>query len=169
MRVTVDRATLRNLYERHGGHVYGRCRYLLRDADAARDATQEVFLKLAEHGESFRQGAAWSTWLIRVATNHCLNVLRASRNAARQAVEEGRVPVPGPQALWSEDRAERREFVRRLLERVDDECAEVAVLYFVDELTQEEIGAAVGRSLPTIRKRLREFTEAARGLLEANP
>jgi SpoIID/LytB domain protein len=37
----------------------------------------------------------------------------------------------------------------------------VAVLYFVDELTQAEIAEATGRSLPTVRKRLREFLAAA--------
>lgn len=157
----MDRDALRSLYERHAGHVYGRCRYLLKDEDAARDATQDVFLKALEHGEAFRGDAQASTWLIRIATNHCLNVIRLNRNKTRQAVAEGRVEVPGPQALWSADRAERRELVRQLLERVDAEAAAVAVHYFVDEMTQEEIGQAVGRSLPTVRKRLREFVEAA--------
>ena len=39
------------------------------------------------------------------------------------------------------------------------------MLYFVDELTQAEIAAETGRSLPTVRKRLREFLAAARGAL----
>ena len=44
------------------------------------------------------------------------------------------------------------------------------MLYFVDELTQAEIAEATGRSLPTVRKRLREFLAAARAALaEALP
>jgi len=44
------------------------------------------------------------------------------------------------------------------------------VLYFVDELTQAEIAEATGRSLPTVRKRLREFLASARATLaEALP
>jgi len=39
------------------------------------------------------------------------------------------------------------------------------VLYFVDELTQGEIGQELGRSLPTVRKRLREFLSCARAAL----
>jgi RNA polymerase sigma-70 factor (ECF subfamily) len=165
----MDRDTLRQLYERYGGHVYGRCRFLLRDEDAARDAVQEVFLKAIDHGAAFRQEAQPATWLIRIATNHCLNVIRMQRNRTRQAVAEGLLVVPSPQTLWSADRAERRETVRQLLTRVDAECAAVAVHYFVDEMTQEEIGAAVGRSLPTVRKRLREFIAAAGAVLDIDP
>jgi DNA-directed RNA polymerase specialized sigma24 family protein len=43
-------------------------------------------------------------------------------------------------------------------------------MYYVDELTQVEIAAATGRSLPTVRKRLRAFLAAARAALaEAFP
>ena len=65
---------------------------------------------------------------------------------------------------------DRRELVRALLSSAPDEAQEVAVLYFVDELSQAEIGEALGRSLPTVRKRLREFLACARGALrEAMP
>jgi DNA-directed RNA polymerase specialized sigma24 family protein len=57
-----------------------------------------------------------------------------------------------------------------LLGAAPAEAQEIAVLYFVDELTQAEIAAETGRSLPTVRKRLREFLAAARGALaEALP
>lgn len=161
----MERETLRELYERYGHHVLARCRYLLRDEEAARDAMQDVFLRALENGAAFRGEAQPTTWLVRIATNHCLNLVRNQRNATRRAVAEGRVEIPGPGELWSVDRAERRELVRDLLQHIQGEAAEVAVLYFVDELTQEEIGAAVGRSLPTVRKRLREFTDAAEALL----
>ncbi len=165
----MDRQNLRQLYERYAGHVHGRCRYLLKDEEAARDAVQEVFLKALDHGDAFRNEAQPSTWLIRIATNYCLNVLRAQANKTRQAVREGRLEVAGPQALWSTDRAERRQLVRELLEQVDQETAAVAVHYFVDEMTQEEIGEIVGRSLPTVRKRLREFIDAASALAGEPP
>lgn len=157
----MDRDFLRQLYERYGSHVYGRCRFLLKDEDQARDAVQDVFLKAIEHGDGFRKEAQPSTWLIRIATNHCLNVLRMQQNKTRQAVAEGSIEIAGPQALWSADRAERRALVRQLLDRVDGECALVAIHYFVDEMTQEEIGVAIKRSLPTVRKRLKEFITAA--------
>ena len=60
---------------------------------------------------------------------------------------------------------DRREMVRAALSAAPEEAQEVAVLYFVDELTQAEIAQELGRSLPTVRKRLREFLACAREAL----
>lgn len=156
---------LEGLYVRHAGAVFGRCRWLLRDEEAAKDATQEVFARVLRALPEFRAAASPSTWLLRIATHHCLNELRAGRarwkeEAARLAElrrNEGIVP-------------ERRELLRVLIARADAEEQEVAIMYYVDELTQAEIAAATGKSLPTVRKRLRGFLAASRAALaEAFP
>lgn len=149
------------LYARYAGAVYARCRYLLRGRAEAEDATQEVFARAFTHGEGFRAEASPLTWLVTIATRHCLNQLRASGAAWRaqlardaQARGEGQA---GP--------AEARELVRQLLARFDDETQEAAVLYHVDEMTLEEVAAALGRSVPTVRKRLAQFAHEARQVL----
>lgn len=156
---------IEDLYRRHAAMVFGRCRYLLKDEDAARDATQEVFARILRSTAELVAAASPTAYLMRAATHHCLNVLRASRAAWRDEVER-----------MARDRKERgiepesRELVRALLRSAPGEAQEVAVLYFVDELTQAEIAAETGRSLPTVRKRLREFLAAARATLaEAMP
>jgi RNA polymerase sigma-70 factor, ECF subfamily len=151
---------LADLYARHAGAVLARCTWLLRDAEAARDATQEVFARALRALPAFRAAASPSTWLLSIATHHCLNELRAGRARWREEVvrlaELSRVEGVVP---------ERRELVRALLARASPEEQEVAVMYYVDELTQAEIAAATGRSLPTVRKRLRGFLAAARRAL----
>jgi RNA polymerase sigma-70 factor (ECF subfamily) len=152
--------TLAELYEKHAAAVYGRCRWLLRDADEARDAMQDVFVKVLQSMGEFRGAAGPTTWMQRIATHHCLNVLRSKKAAwreqFRQLQEERQEQTEPP---------DRRELVRRVLSAAPDEAQEVAVLYFVDELTQQEIAVEMGRSLPTVRKRLKEFLECSRGLL----
>jgi len=156
---------LEELYRRHAPMVLARCRYLLGDAEAARDAVQDVFVAALRSLPEFRAAASPTTWLTRIAINHCLNVRRASRAA-----------WPAELARLSRDRSERgidpgpRELVRALLGVAPEEAQEAAVLYFVDELTQAEVAEATGTSLPTVRKRLRAFLAAARGALaEAFP
>ena len=156
---------LEALYRRHAAMVLARCRYLLADGEAARDATQDVFVAALRALPEFREAASPATWLTRIATHHCLNLRRA-----------GRAAWPAELARLSRDRRERgiepdsRELVRALLSVAPPESQEVAVLYFVDELTQAEVAEAVGASLPTVRKRLRAFLAAARGALgEAFP
>jgi len=165
LRVKADAGLLAELYEKHAAAVYGRCRYLLRDPEAAKDALQEVFAKALRSLPEFRAAASPLTWILRIATHHCLNELRARRAAWReqlaQIAKDRRDEVEPP---------ERRALVRALLSAAPAESQEVAVLYFVDELTQAEIAELTGRSLPTVRKRLREFLAAARGALaEALP
>ncbi len=152
---------LQDLYEKHAAAVYGRCRYLLKDDAEARDALQDVFVKALQALPEFRAAASPSTWILRIATNHCLNVLRARSARWReqlQAVQRDRRQETEP--------PDRRELVRMLLASAPAEAQEVAVLYYVDELTQEEIARELGRSLPTIRKRLEQFVECARAALE---
>ena len=57
----------------------------------------------------------------------------------------------GPQAM------ETRDWVRNLLGRFDQETQAAAIHYHVDEMTLEEVAALLGRSVPTIRKRLEHF------------
>jgi len=151
---------LEELYERHAAAVYGRCRYLLKDDAEAKDALQDVFVKVLRSLDGFRAAASPSTWILRIATHHCLNLLRARRALWReqlQALQRERTQETEP--------PERRELVRVLLAAAPAEAQEVAVLYFVDELTQAEIAQELGRSLPTVRKRLREFLDCARAAL----
>jgi RNA polymerase sigma-70 factor (ECF subfamily) len=162
---------LRELYGKYGGGVYGRCYFLLKDRAKAEDAMQDVFAKALVNMAGFRAEASPSTWLIKIATNHCLNLLRSDRAAwhqtfadeelarAERARSEG--PASGPRLF------EDREAVRKLLEKVDIETQAAAIHYYVDEMTLEEVAAALGRSVPTIRKRLETF--AARGGVEEVP
>lgn len=146
------RAALRELYARYGGSVFGRCQYLLHDRTKAEDAMQDVFAKALTHWGDFRSESSPLTWLIRIATHHCLNVIRAERapwhlRFAREERARGE-GHGGPQLF------EDRDAVRKLLARLDLESQQAAVHYFVDEMTLDEVAAAIGRSVPTVRKRL---------------
>ena len=159
----VPAAELRDLYARYGGSVYGRCLYLLKERSKAEDAMQDVFAKALVSAATFRGEASPLTWLMTIATNHCLNVIRAERAPWRQKFEVEELGRAERAALRGGDgRAgprlfENREAVRKLLGRADPETQAVAIHYYVDEMTLDEVSAALGRSVPTIRKRLESF------------
>jgi RNA polymerase sigma-70 factor, ECF subfamily len=147
-----SRASLEELYAQHGGGVHARCHYILRDKAKAEDAMQDVFAKALVHWGEFRNDASPVTWLMKIATHHCLNLLRAERapwhrRFAREESARGE-GHGGPQPL------EDRDAVRTLLGRLDLETQRAAIHYFVDEMTLEEVATALGRSVPTVRKRL---------------
>ena len=147
-----SRAALRELYAKYGGAVHNRCRYILGDATQAEDAMQDVFAKALGHWQEFRNDASPLTWLTRIATHHCLNLLRAERapwhqRFARETRARGE-GHGGPQLF------EDRDAARKLLAELDPETQQAAIHYFVDEMTLDEVAVAIGRSVPTVRKRL---------------
>lgn len=152
------RQVLRELYERYGAAVRGRCRYVLKDPAEAEDAMHEVFARALTHLDRFRAEASPLTWLMQIATNHCLNLLRANRAAWRDEVQ--RMAKLAPVAAGGP--VEGRDLVRALLAEFDPETQAAAIHYYVDEMTLDEVAAAIGRSVPTVRKRLADFATAAR-------
>ena len=151
---------LSELYARYGGSVYGRCMYILRDRSKAEDAMQDVFAKALENFAGFRSEASPLTWLIQIATHHCLNVQRSERAPWRLRFareESARSEGQGGPAVF-----EARDLVRRLLSRFDTETQAAAIHYHVDEMTLDEVSVALGRSVPTVRKRLEAFAQELR-------
>lgn len=159
-----DQEILAGLYRTYGGRVYARCIRLLKNKEEAQDATQEVFIKVGKNLDTFRQEASPLTWMTRIATNHCLNVIRAKRAPWH---EKYRVEVEtfGATADGGFHLIENTELLRLVLARVvdkDPQLAELATYAFVDDMRQQDICALVGLSAPTLRKRLREFIALAR-------
>ena len=146
---------LRELYEKYGASVFGRCAYLLKDRSKAEDAMQDVFAKALQHQTGFRSEASPLTWLMKIATHHCLNLLRSERAGWRKRFER-----EASLHLGTEDRPqvlEARDLVVKMLALVDLETQAAAIHYHVDEMTLDEVAALLGRSVPTVRKRLEEF------------
>ncbi len=128
---------------------------------------QDVFAKALTHWSEFRSEASPLTWLIRIATHHCLNVQRAERapwhqRFARETRARGE-GHGGPQLL------EDRDTVRKLLAELDLETQQAAIHYFVDEMTLDEVATALGRSVPTVRKRLESVSALAGRSMKDRP
>lgn len=67
------------LVARHQRRLVHLCERLLGNPEDARDAAQEVFLKVYRKAATFQPRGQVFTWLYRIATNHCLNQLRRRR------------------------------------------------------------------------------------------
>jgi RNA polymerase sigma-70 factor (ECF subfamily) len=152
---------LAELYEKYAHRVFLRCRYILRDETEAQDAMHDVFIKVSKNLGSFRGEASPLTWMTRIATNHCLNIVRAKKAAWHERYKQ-EVKTQPRESDRSITITEDQELLRLCLARCDRKTAEAAMYYFVDGMTQAEVCEAVGMSAPTLRKRLRKFIELSR-------
>ena len=147
------------LYRTWGPAIYRRCLRLLRDQEAARDATQEAFRKALSSPEKLAEPDAALPFLYRVATNHCLN---ERRNAGRRGETE---LVDLDVAVTHPDFPQRR-LVQRVLSRFDSKTQSIAVGVLVDGMEHEEVADVLGISRKTVSRRLARFLEHARKYLE---
>ena len=93
---TGDTEAFGELVERHQDRLINLCRRFLGDPEAARDAAQDVFLKIFRKAGTYRPKGKVSTWMHRIAVNHCLNRLRRRRIVS--FLSFGELGKPSPDA-----------------------------------------------------------------------
>jgi RNA polymerase sigma factor (sigma-70 family) len=168
--------------------VYNLATRMLGNRDDARDATQEILLKVTTHLGSFRGEAAFSTWVYRVAKNQLLSAATKTRESPevsfeslgeslRAGIELGRATREGA-SLSPEDKAAAREVAvtctQGMLMRLDRDHRLAFLLDAVFGLSSDEAALVLEINPPAYRKRLsraraalEEFSATACGL--ANP
>lgn len=147
----------------YGPAVYRRCLRLLRDRELARDTTQEVFVQLVRQWTRSTEPDAVLAWIYRVATNHCLNLLRSVRRHREDSLE---IEPAASVALASPGLEPQRLVAQQVLARFDETTQAVAVGVLVDGMEHEEIARVLGISRRTVSRRLDRFLTSARELLE---
>ena len=104
-------------------------------------------------------------WIYRVATNHCLNLLRDARRRGEEAEEEHPLAASLPEGASRPDAYVDWELARSVLSRFDGETQAVAVGVFVDGMNHDEVAGALGISRRTVSRKLERFVEGARRFL----
>lgn len=145
-----------DLYHRYGPMVLRRCKRMLRDEAQAEDAAQDVFVQFMRNRDRLTAEFP-SSLLYRIATNHCLNMLRDSRRKEPH-VESWLYEV----AAWEDpsSRFEARSILKSLFGLHEESTRTMAVLHLLDGMTLEEVAQEVGMSVSGVRKRLRGLRES---------
>jgi RNA polymerase sigma-70 factor (ECF subfamily) len=156
-------AEVAKLYADYGYVLFRRCYAFLGNSAAAHDAVQEVFVRALSHAQAFRGDASPRTWLCRIADHLCVDLLRRrNRSPVRLHLDDGE---PDLASHVRSDDGDTLVLARRLLEQLGPESQRLAVLYYVDELTQDQLAQELGVSRRTVGKRLQALLVRARALL----
>lgn len=139
------------LVRRYQEPVYRVALRMLGSESDAQDASQEAFIRAWRSLARFRGDSVFATWLYRIVTNRCLNVL-----AARRPVEPLTEAHPDPSADPAEI-AERRERFRAVADSILTLPAEqraALVLREFQGLTYEEVAEVLGVSPAAVKGRI---------------
>jgi len=160
------------LYQRR---VLGTATRILRRREDARDAAQEVFLRLYRHLPRIR-AEAFRTWLYRVTVNVCSDMAKKSEKYPSLSLEENAATLAsdGPGAGQIEAgmvRTERLRVLHDALRALPFKERSALVLRDVEGLSTEDTARALGSSATTVRSQIssarvkvRAYCERAMGL-----
>ena len=162
-----DFAALESLLAKYERQVYGLGRRILAQHQDAEEITQQTFLSVIEHLGQFRGQSQFRTWLLRIATNHALALLRKRSVRAGPSIDdqgsddtfEG-IPHPEYIAVWRETpeeiamRRETREIVDEALAELNEKHRVVFALRDIEGLSTRETAEILGISIEAVKVRL---------------
>ena len=127
-----DISAFEGLYDRYTSKVLKRCYFICLNLEAARDLNQEIWIKVFLHLHTFKKESAFSSWLYRLTTNHCLNYLK-SKTYSEQS--HGEMPLDEP----SQENSAASIEVHLLLQKLTQEDRSLLAMRFLGEYSYEEI------------------------------
>ena len=176
-----DTGALEPLMERFAGRMFRVAHGITRSAADAEEVIQDVFLSLLKKAASFEGRAALGTWIYRITVNAALNKRRGKR-AQLEVLIEDHLPTFKDDGHREGDRAflladwsglpdetllskEGRETIRAAIDRLPAAYRTVLLLRDVEELSSEEVAAALGETIASVKSRLHRARMALREML----
>ncbi|HEV2426082.1 MAG TPA: sigma-70 family RNA polymerase sigma factor [Terriglobia bacterium] len=152
------------LVARYERRVFSSVYRILRRREEVEEVAQEIFVKAFLAVGSYHFEAAFSTWLMRIAINHCYDQLRRRRSSrltyfsemseeGEQAVVQGTESRGGGGGRVQLD-LENRELAEKMLERAPPEDRVILTLKEIEDLSVEEISKLLRLKSSTVKVRL---------------
>lgn len=171
-----DLESFNQLVRLYEGRVYNLCLRMLGDPESAADATQDSFISAYRNLRSFR-GGSFRSWLLRIATNACYDVLRVrkrrpatSLDAAISSDDENmRLDPPDPSES-PDDVALRHELgaaIQTGLDQLPEDQRVVVILSDIQGMAYDEIASITNSNLGTVKSRLSRGRARLREILRA--
>ena len=151
-----DRAAFRLLYERTSAKLFGVTLRILKDRSEAEEAVQEVYVKIWQRADRYVAGnTSPISWLVAVARNHSLDVLRARRPPSDDLDEAFDIADSGPSPERAAEDNQQRSQIENCLGTLEPDRADAVRGAYLDGYSYEELASRFAVPLNTMRTWLR--------------
>jgi len=175
-----DATTFERAYEEYADKILNLAWRMTGNEDAARDLTQDIFIKVYEKLDTFESRSNIYTWIYRIAVNHIYNHLKKERRRSwvdlldktvREALSDADADpaisaAPEPPADRRLEVAERAGVVWRAITSLPPKYRVPIVLYHYEEMSYKEVAEAAGLSLSAVEARIHRGRKKLIKLLE---
>lgn len=148
-----DEPAFEELVRRHTRGVLNLVYRYLGDASRAEDVAQDVFVKVYRARMKYEPKAKFSTWLYRIAVNHCLNEIRSrrSQSAGATPIDDLLREPSGEHPDSRLTRAELQRAVKAAIDALPENQRMAVILARYEEMSYEEIAETMGMSLEAVK------------------
>lgn len=163
---------------RYEKKIFGLSLRMMGNREDASDATQEAFLRAYRFLHTYKQQAKFSTWLFRIASNACLDMLRKRQKYVTVSLDQ---PLQGSEGDLTmqlvdeqdgpEEQLQKKELVEALAEAIQELSPEqrlVIILRDVQGLAYDDISKILKLPMGTVKSRLNRARAAIRELMQEN-
>jgi RNA polymerase sigma-70 factor (ECF subfamily) len=171
-----DEAAFNELIRLYQARIFRLVFRMLGDRSEAEDLAQEVFITVFKSIDGFRGDSKLSTWLYRVATNHCKNRIKyldrrargkkkefdeiAEHNALESATMNPSAHIARPDQML--EAMQKEKILQDAIGSLEDEHRELIVLRDIEHMTYEQIQEITGLAEGTVKSRLHRARHALR-------
>jgi RNA polymerase sigma factor (sigma-70 family) len=159
-----DPAWLSILFPRYTVLLYGVCMKYLRDADEARDAVQQVFLKAFLELEKYPV-TYFRSWIYQIARNYCLMELR-KKNPNLQRSEVEIADESGELRTEREEKEMQLQQLEVALTHLQDDQRQCLIWFYLEKLSYQQVAERGGYSLMQVKSHIQNGKRNLRLLLE---
>ena len=159
-----DQKAYAELMERYRDSIFHLCRKMVFNDDDADDLTIETFGKAFQRLKQYTPAFAFSTWLFKIASNHCIDFIRKKRINALSldrglATEEGgniqfTIKDDAPDPIETLEKKQRVEKMRLVVSELKPRYRKLVELRYFEEYSYDEIALELDLPLGTVKAQL---------------
>ncbi len=139
------------IVDEYGNMLYRLCLVRLANEADAEDAVQDTYLKYIKKHPKFYSEEHRKAWLIRVAVNHCRDILRQNRAHLSEDIES-------IASTYASEEGEGNEVIRTLM-LLPEKYSSVMMLHFAEGQDYKTIAKVIGKSESAVKMRIKKGRE----------
>ncbi len=149
-----DQSAFAELLNRYKNLVYSVVLRMVNDTEEANDLAQEIFIKLYRNLDKYQPEYKFSTWLIRISTNHVIDY-RRKRKQETISIEEISYELTNNSTPEKEYiQKEKKKYLEYAIQALPDLYKIPIVLYHQQGLHYQEIADIIGEPLSKVKNRI---------------
>ena len=167
-----QREAFTTLISKWQDRIFTFCYRQLGESALAEEAAQDVFVKVYTSIHSFRKESKFSTWLYRIATNHCINLNnrhhRRQRDHHQSFDEMHNQPAEQHTPLQQLERKDFEHQLQLALHQLPEEHRVLLILRDIQDCSYEEIAEITQLNIGTIKSRIHRGRHNLRQILQGD-